>query len=407
MTALRTVLATPVLRMLATIIGLIGCVNASIYPYQSLIGIEVIGLSHSAFAAVMVLASAVAVTTSVFIGILSDQKANRRRIALVTAWAGLAGMGLMLVAPHPATFILSAGVLLSIASSLFGQTFALNKLAAQGHPVQREGIQATIRAAMSVTFLLMLVFWTVAFARGTGVMAVYISGGLASFGLLLMILFIWPRDGQTTWQDRPSGLRLSQAIAQLARPAVSLRLLCLGAVTSSGILYMVLVSLIFEQAAGRSTSDVALYVGLVAGWEVPFMLLLPRYLGHIPRARLILVGTALYICHLVLMPMLAPTPAIWAMTFVAGLGGTAMLILPISYYQDLLAGQPGTAAALLALQKLVGDILAAAAFAIGTALAGYGLVATMGGVIALTGGFALWWMDSRRPLLPAALTPSS
>jgi cyanate permease len=170
---------------------------------------------------------------------------------------------------------------------------------------------------------------------------------------------------------------------------------------------MVLVSLIFEQAAGRSTSDVALYVGLVAGWEVPFMLLLPRYLGHIPRARLILVGTALYICHLVLMPMLAPTPAIWAMTFVAGLGGTAMLILPISYYQDLLAGQPGTAAALLALQKLVGDILAAAAFAIGTALAGYGLVATMGGVIALTGGFALWWMDSRRPLLPAALTPSS
>ena len=43
MTAIRTVLATPVLRMLATIIGLIG-------------------LSHAAFAAVMVLASAVAVT---------------------------------------------------------------------------------------------------------------------------------------------------------------------------------------------------------------------------------------------------------------------------------------------------------------------------------------------------------
>lgn len=406
MTALRTVFATPVFRMLALIIGLIGLVNASLYPYQSLIGIEMIGLSHSAFAAVMVLSSAVAVTTSVYIGILSDQKANRRRIALITASAILVGMALMLIAPHPVTFVISTGIFISIGSSLFGQTFALNRLASQDFPAQREGIQATVRAAMSVTFLMMLVFWTVAFAKGVGVMAVYISGGIASLGLLLVILFAWPRDGTTTWQDRPSGLRLSQAIAQLARPAVSLRLLCLGAVTSSGILYMVLISLIFEQAPGRSTSDVALYVGIVAGWEVPFMLLLPRYLGLIPRARLILAGTALYICHLVLMPLLAPTPAIWAMTFVAGLGGTAMLILPISYYQDLLVGQPGTAAAMMALQKLVGDCFAAAAFAIGTALSGYGLVAAIGGATALIGAFALWWMDSKRPYAPA-LMPSS
>lgn len=214
--------------MLALIIGLIGLVNASLYPYQSLIGIEMIGLSHSAFAAVMVLSSAVAVTTSVYIGILSDQKANRRRIALITASAILVGMALMLIAPHPVTFVISTGIFISIGSSLFGQTFALNRLASQDFPAQREGIQATVRAAMSVTFLMMLVFWTVAFAKGVGVMAVYISGGIASLGLLLVILFAWPRDGTTTWQDRPSGLRLSQAIAQLARPAVSLRLCALA-----------------------------------------------------------------------------------------------------------------------------------------------------------------------------------
>lgn len=396
MTALRTVFTTPVFRMLALVIGLVGCVNASIYPYQSLIGIEIIGLSHTAFAAVMVLSSAVAVTTSVYIGILSDQKANRRNIALVTALAGCIGMLMMVALPHPITFVIATGFFLSIASSLFGQTFALNRLASQDFPNQREGIQATVRAAMSVTFLLMLVFWTIAFAKGIGVMAVYVSGSIASLALVGLIMTQWPRDGATSWQDRPSGLRLTQAIAQLARPAVSLRLLCFGAVASSGILYMVLISLIFEQVPGRSTSDVALYVGIVAGWEVPFMLLLPRYLGHIPRARLILIGTALYICHLVFMPLLAPTPFIWAMTLVAGLGGTAMLILPISYYQDLLAGQPGTAAAMMALQKLVGDVFAAAAFAIGTALSGYALVAVIGGGIALTGALCLWWMDRRQ-----------
>lgn len=396
MTALRTVLATPVFRMLALIIGLLGCVNASIFPYQSLIGIEAVGLSHAAFAAVMVLASAVAVTTSVYVGILSDQKANRRRMALITAGVGLVGSSLMLGAPLALTFVLAHGLLLPFASSLFGQSFALNRLASQAHPTQREGIQATIRAAMSVTFLIMLLFWTYAFATGVGVMAIYISAAIASLGLVALIAVQWPKDGSTSWTDRPSGLRLGQALAQLARPYVSLRLLCLGAVASSGILYMVLVSLIFEEAPGRTTSDVALYVGMVAGWEVPFMLLLPRYLGHLPRERLILIGTALYISHLVLMPVLAPTPAIWAMTFVAGLGGTAMLILPLSYYQDLLAEQPGTAAAMMALQKLVGDILAAAAFTLGTYLGGYGLTAALGGAVALTGAVGLWLLDRQR-----------
>jgi len=396
-TAFQIVLRTPVFRMLVAVIGLVGLVNASVYPYQSLIGIEVVGLSKPAFALMLVLASAVAVTTSVYIGILSDQRANRRIVALITAVIGLAGSALMLGAPLPVTFILANGILLPIASSLFAQSFALNRLASQDFPAQREAIQATIRAAMSVTFLLMLVFWTFGFAAGLPVMTIYVSAGLASLGLVALILVRWPRDGATQWQDRRSGMRLSQALMQLARPAVSVRLLCLGAVASSGILYMVLISLVFEATPGRSTADVALYVGLVAGWEVPCMLLLPRYLSHVSRARLIVIGTALYASHLVLMPVLADGPWIWALTLLAGLGGTAMLLLPISYYQDLLATQPGTAAALMALQKLVGDVFAATAFLIGTATGGYALTALIGGVVAMTGAVGLWLVDRHRP----------
>ena len=97
----------------------------------------------------------------------------------------------------------------------------------------------------------------------------------------------------------------------------------------SNILYFVLIPLVFEATPGRSNADVALHVGPIAGWEVPFMLL-PRFLGHILRTRMILWGTALHVCRLVLMPVLAATPAIWVTIFVAGLGGAAMLILPIS-----------------------------------------------------------------------------
>ncbi len=397
MTALSLVLHTPVFRMLAIVIGLIGCLNASVYPYQSLIGISRMGLSEPAFAVVMMLASAVAVTTSVMLGVMSDQKANRRRMALITAMVGVAGAALMLMAPGPASFVLAHGVLIPFASSLFGQAFALNRLATQDQLVQRDGIQATIRSSMSATFLAMLVFWTFAFGWGLDVMFIYVSGGLASLLLVAVIWRSWPRDGQTAWEDRPSGLRVGQALAQLLRPEVSLRLLCLGAVTSSGILYMVLVSLVFDAAPGRDSSDVALYVGLVAGWEVPFMLLLPRYFRHLSKSLLIALGTMVYVSHLVLLPILAESAWIWAMTLAAGLGGTAMLILPITIYQDLMADQPGTAAALLALQKLVGDAFAALAFTIGTAFGSYGDTALLGGLIAIGGSVGLWLLDRMAP----------
>lgn len=397
----------PIYRHLAFVIGLLGFVNASIYPYQSLIGIERVGLTEAHFALILVLASGIAVVASVYVGILSDQRASRRRIALITATMGLVGSGLMIAAPGPWTFLVAHGVLLPVGSSLFGQTFALTRLATQPHPAAREGVQATIRASMSITFLTMLLFWTFAFGWGLAVMWIYASAFVASAVLLALIWRGWPVDGTGAWVDRPSGLRLGVALRQLTRPAVSSRLLAMGAMASSTTLYMILLALVFEATPGRSAADTALYMGLVAGWEVPFMLLLPPLVAHLPRARLLVIGTALYVVHLVLIPVLAGSAAIWLLTLAAGLGGTAMLIIPISYYQDLMADQPGIAGAMLALQKLASDMMAALAFTIGAAFGGFGVTAAIGGAIAMAGAIALWLLDRPRRARKEPLSPAS
>ena len=77
------VLRDPTLRMIALAMLLLGALNASVYPYQSLVGIERIGLSEPAFALILAAASAVSVTVSVLMGILTDQGFGRRRIAQV------------------------------------------------------------------------------------------------------------------------------------------------------------------------------------------------------------------------------------------------------------------------------------------------------------------------------------
>ena len=166
LTAALNVLRHPTLRMIAVALLLVGMHNASLYPYQSLIAIERIGLSKPVFAMVLVLASAVAVTASVLLGILGDQRANRRRIALLTAASGTTGVALMLLAPGPVSFGVTFGVLLPLASSLYGQLFALARLAAPRDPQSRDTAFSTIRAGMSLAFLVTLGLWTLGLRRG-------------------------------------------------------------------------------------------------------------------------------------------------------------------------------------------------------------------------------------------------
>lgn len=397
MTSLRYVLRHPTLRFISLALLLFGAHNASLYPYQSVIAIERIGLSPAEFAWLLTLASAVAVVTSVLIGVLGDQYGKRRAIALGSALCSTLGIGLMLVFPGPWSLWIFNGVLLPVASSLYGQFIALARLTAP-EDEDRDAVVGALRSNLSFAFLGMLIFWTLAFGFGLSEMAVYVSAGMASLGLSLMIWARWPRDDGMP--DQRSGLRLHQALVEIARPHIALRVVLMGMISSAGNLYMVLVSLVFDASALRDAADVALYVGLVAGWEVPAMLILPRYASRLSRPAMAGIGAALYAVHLVALPVWADTHWLWVGTFFAGVGGAVLITMPIPYYQDLMTGRPGTAAAMLAVQKLASDIITALVFAGGLALGGFQGAAWIGVLVSLMGAVALWVVDRRPPPRP-------
>ena len=400
MTPIRFVLRHPTLRLIAVALLLLGAHNASVYPYQSLIAIERIGMSKPSFSLLLVLASLIAVTSSVVFGVLGDQFGHRRLIALGTALCSTVGIGLMLVFPGIWALILCQGVLLPLASSMYGQLFALARLASADEGRNRDAVLGAIRSAMSFSFLAMLIFWTFAFGFGLSELAVYVSAGVASLGMSLLVWFGWPKDGQTAWADPRSGLRLRDALAEIAKPNVAIRVFLLGALASAGNLYMVLVSLVFDASPVRGPADVALYVGLVAGFEVPAMLLVPRFAHRMQRSTLIAIGAVIYACHLLALPLLSDSPLLWVMTVFAGFGGAVIITIPIPYYQDLLADRPGTASAMLAVQKLVADVLTAAIFAIGTRFGGFEAVAIMGASVSIAGALGLYLAD-RNAWFPA------
>ena len=303
--------------------ALLGLHNASVYPYQSLIAIERIGLCEQAYALLLVLASASAVTASVLFGVISDQRGHRRRIALVTCLASTAAIAMILLAPGPLTFWIGQGILLPLAWSIYGQLFTLARLASPDEGPERDAVLGAIRSLLSLGFLSMLMFWTFAFSLGADVMSVYLTGGLASLGhvasgAVRLAARRADRMGRHAFGPQP----LAQSFRDIAHLHILSRLLFIGALSVSGSVFFVLISLIFEASPLRGPGDVALYIGMVAGWEVPFMLILPRYTHRLRRS------TAMADLPrwsmppiLALLPFLCDTPLIWALPLLAGRAG--------------------------------------------------------------------------------------
>lgn len=387
----------PALRAAGLVIVLQGAIVCSFGPYFSTLAVNAYGFGDRGFAVLLALSSVVSVAASVYGGIRADQTANRRQVTLAAVVSLALGMGLMTVVPGPWVFALAAAVLLPVGSVTFGQVFALARMAATRHPEgERDGIMAVIRALFALPFVVVLPLWAVVFSQGVAVTAVFPVGLVLAGGMLLVVLRRWPQDGTTAWEDRPSGLSFLAALAEMGQPRLAVRVLALGAVNAAATLYMAIVSLVMVADVGRGVADVALYVGLVAGLEVPLMLALPRLTREVDRTLLILVGAVLYAVHVGLLPLLAGSPLVWLLVMPAAVGGAITLTVPIAYLQDLLADRPGAGASLMALKRLVGEVIAALCFALGTVLAGYGLVAALAVVVSVAGAGALWWADRKR-----------
>lgn len=394
LTLIRT---DPALRIIAVLMVLMGALACSFGPYAALLAVKIFGLGDGGYALLLATSTLLSVAAALYVGIRADQTLSRRRLSLVACALSVLGIALMVVSPNRISFILAHGVLLPLSSTYFGQLFAQARLAALHHPAEvRDAIMSSIRALFALPFVVVLPLWSLAFGQGAAVLSVYaVSLGLAVVMLVLTWRY-WPRDGEQEGNDRPSGLSFRAALRELAYLPLAVRVLALGAVNSGGTIYWALLPLVLVAEVGRGTADVALYAGLLAGAEVPFMLALPLLLHRFRRTGLILAGTLLYALHLLGLPMLAASPWLWLLLLPAAMGNAVTLTLPIAYLQDLLASRPGTGAALMALQRLTGDIIAAACFAIGTALSGYALVAVLTAGVTVVGALFLHLTEPKR-----------
>ena len=209
----------PTLRLVVAAMFLVGCIVASIAPYQSLMAIEYFGMSDQAYSAILAVAALIGLTSSISIGILTDQHANRRRVAILSAVLMIAGGAVVAGRPTPVSFVLTHAVVWPVAFSLYGQLFALSRLVTARRPTgERDGIMASVRALFALPFIVILPLWALAFSHGAGLLNIYVVATLAACLCLAVIVKNWPRDGATDWRIRNLDCHLPRPWQRLPRP---------------------------------------------------------------------------------------------------------------------------------------------------------------------------------------------
>jgi predicted MFS family arabinose efflux permease len=343
----------------------------------------------------------ISVSASVGVGILTDQRPSRRIMAILACVMIMLGGALVFLGQSKPTFITAHILLLPVSGTLFGQLFAVARLVTAPLPrADRDGILAIVRATFAVPFVLLLPLWGLAFQNGLPLVTVYPATMLTGAGLLVLVWRHWPQDASAPWTEQKSGLGFRAALAEMGRPDVLARVMLIGTIHSGTALAGVILGLVFNQSAGRGTSDLGIFFAAFVLIEIVVTLLIGHLRRFMRRLNIIAMGVFTYAVFLALVPILASSSAVWLLVIPAGAGGAMIYALAIGYLQDLLGARAGAGSSLIALQRIAADGLCAIIFALGSWLSGYGLVATMGAVTMSAAMVAILWLDRNRPLEP-------
>jgi SET family sugar efflux transporter-like MFS transporter len=394
----RTVWSDPTLRMLFLLTLLFGTFICCIGPFQSLVGVRRYGLSDAVYAALLMAALLVSIAVSVGIGILTDQRPSRRRMALLAVGALVLGGVAVWLIDTAIVFLLVHLMLIPVAGTLFGQIFAVMRLHIAPLPeTERNAIVSVLRASMGIPWVLFLPVWAMVLTREDRLILIYPVLALLGLAMLALVLRDWPPDEKAPWREVKSGLGFRASIREMMAPPVMIRVMLIGALHAGGALAGVILGLVFA-AAGRGADQIGLFFSALVAFEVLAMLATGAFAAHLSRLSLLVTGTVIYALFLALLPVLVNSPLLWALAILAGVGGALIYLPALGYLQDLLGNRAGAGASLIALQRLSSDGLAAAIYAFGAWASGYWLVAVLGAAVTLAAIATTLWLDRTRPL---------
>jgi len=386
----------PTIRVSMLAIFAFGFAGAATSPYQSVVGIRELGLSNGLYSALIFCAAAVNVIVSILLGNLADRIGEYRTMMLTVALFGILGYGAVYVVPTQANFILAALFLLPIYGSLNSLLFANVRVATNGmERTDVATVNSGVRAMISLSWVLVPGITGALLANSASMLPAYLFAGLACavcFGLIAVFL---PRQSGT---DKAATRHLSYlaALGEVISPPVFVRVIAVALISSTLHVNGAILPLIVTGAAHGSVADIGVLVGIVALLEVIFIVVWGRAQRIMSHVTALALGTVIYVVYLLLLGLASAPWHVYALTLISGIGAAALISIPITYLQDLIAERPGLGSALISVNIFLSAGLSALLFALGTATSSYSGTAVIGAVAGVVGLAMLLFFDGAR-----------
>jgi MFS transporter, SET family, sugar efflux transporter len=334
----------------------LGIAYSFVVPFLSLFATRGIGLGPFGLGAFMTVNSLGAITCSTVLARWSDVRFARRSVLLVGGTAGCLGyIGYALL--RDVAWLMAVGVgLLGIAAVNFSQLFAYAR-----DLLERRALPAhEVPLYMNVFRLFFALAWTVGPAVAAWVMAVasfrglfLVAAGFFALFVLLVALFV-PHLPKTAAARERAG---SRPLADLLRaPGLALHFSAFVLYFACSALGMTNLPLLLVDVLHGDVNDVGIAYSVAPLFELPLMLVMGILAMRIPARRLIHAVLALAVVY---YGLLASLQRPWQVFPVQVLSAAIVAVtsgVAITFFQDLVPGQPGSATNLYSNAQRIGSI---------------------------------------------------
>lgn len=337
----------------------IGISLASTAPYDAIVAIDALGISHADYALILTVASIVGLVASVSLGWLSDKIGDRRLLVLMTALVGALGFGLVYALRSPMAFVIASCVILPFGNAAFSQTFAYARVYFdQSQPKNAEFRITVLRSIYAASWVLVppLAGWI---ATVYQVFDIYLLAALAYLvcGAISLALLANPEARIVTAPKQPAegrsgGIALPMliGIGGVVLVYVSLRLS--GTVTPLAMI----------SNFGGNLGDVGIASGIRAFLEVPLMLLWGLLGRRFRKHTLIAAGGLIYGLSMLLMTQAQSVVDVFWIQVPVAIAIAVLMSVPISYMQEAIRGRVGLSTSLLDVTYVASGLMSAGLF---------------------------------------------
>ena len=346
----RTLFSHPRLWGLLLCNVLLGLSTSFVSPFTSLFGEHEVGMSSVQFGAFMVATGLAGIVFSTILARWSDTRFSRRQVLLFGALFGAFGYVGYALVRDPVWLTVIGCVFLGLSSVTFSQLFAHAREVVD----QSDIPEAEVPLYMNVFRLSFALSWTVGPALASLVMlqfsfvGTYLSAAFCFVALFVAVGIFVPQ--QTSRRQVPQ-TGLKQTFKALSHPEVLAASLAFVLVFATSSLLMLSLPLFIVDTLHGTQVDVGVTFSVAPFFELPLMFFIgalasrPHRAHHQTRrtAKIIRLGILLFAAYFVGLAVVRAPWQIYPLQILSAAVTAILQGLAISYFQDFLPEQQGTA----------------------------------------------------------------